>query len=132
MGLRCFDYDAYDAPFRGRSFCQVEEYFCTERNSRVFVATEPIYPEHPESVNFTGNFLGISFPFSISTDEKDVIALLDAAIAENMATAAYKDAMAEHQKRYPHYFLESVVAPEKPVFDWTTYKLGNDQKTLPA
>lgn len=44
----------------------------------------PLYPEHPTAVSFTGNFLGYSFGFNLTTDDRELIARLDAAIAQNI------------------------------------------------
>ncbi len=66
------------------------------------VATKPIHPEHPDAVRFWGNFFEYSFSFELDTDDKELIAFLDARIAENMGTPAYQEAkrkIAERQKR---------------------------------
>jgi hypothetical protein len=66
------------------------------------VATKPIHPDHPHAVRFCGNFFEYSFSFELDTDDKELIAFLDARIAENMATPAYQEALrkiAARQKR---------------------------------
>jgi hypothetical protein len=43
-----------------------------------------VFPDHPKAVSYLGNFVGYSFAFNLYTDDQELIAQLDAAIAENM------------------------------------------------
>ncbi|MDT8992710.1 hypothetical protein RQP54_17695 [Curvibacter sp. APW13] len=90
-------------PFRGACWGHCK-YVPIEgiHHQRRLVATKPIHPDHPEAVRFWGNFFEYSFSFELDTDDKALIAFLDARIAENMATPAYqaaKDKIAQRLKR---------------------------------
>lgn len=116
MGLRCFNYDEFSAPFRSAARCAVRRYYCAVRNCTVYVGTQPIYPEHDNVVIFSGSFLEASYAFRIDTNEPDTIAQLDAAIAKNMEKPLYKEAMAIQRERYPYRFLDGGNVPKKPDF----------------
>lgn len=45
----------------------------------------PIYPDHPDTVRFWGNFFDVSHVFSIDTDDPEVMVALRKAIANNRA-----------------------------------------------
>ena len=59
----------------------------------------PIYPEHPDSVQYCGNFLSYSFGFSLATDEPELIKRLDAAIAANIERQREVEVVAEAARR---------------------------------
>lgn len=70
------------APFRCRAWKSV----CVSGHgrSRVYEEVCPLYPEHPEAVQYLGNFLSYSFGFMVETDCPELIERLDAAIAANL------------------------------------------------
>lgn len=129
MGLRCFDYDEFSAPFRSAARCAVRRYYCPKRNSDVYVGTKPIYPEHENMVSFSGAFLEASYAFRIDTNEPDTIAQLDAAIAQNMDKPSYKEAMAIQRERYAYRFLDGGNVPKKP--DFSGFPNGSETTTQP-
>lgn len=61
--------------------------------------TRPLYPDHPEARNYFGNFCGYSFGWNVVTDDPDLIARLDAAIAANMARPDYLEAVEAERRR---------------------------------
>lgn len=77
-------HSAYKRPYRGLCWghCRVEPMEGT--HLRRYVGTQPIYPDHPEAVRYFGNFVGYSFGFSLDTDDKALIELLDRLIEENL------------------------------------------------
>jgi hypothetical protein len=72
----------------------LEGHHCTR-----YVLTEPIDPEHPMMWSYSGNFLGYSFGFHVTTDDPEVIARLDAAIAANMQRPGFQQAMEAIRER---------------------------------
>lgn len=64
-----------------------------------YILTQPIDPEHPLAQSFSGNFLEYSFGFHVTTDDPEVIARLDAAIAANMQRPGFQAALAEERER---------------------------------
>ncbi len=72
------------APFRGRAWGHCVWQYSEVLRRRVVVATRPIYPEFPDAVRYCGNFIGYSFAFWLDTNDADLIARLDQAIAANL------------------------------------------------
>lgn len=72
-------------PFRGPALRAGGSIYCNARGHTVYLDGAPIYPEAPTAVSYLGNFVGYSFAFNLSTDDRELIAQLDAAIAANMA-----------------------------------------------
>jgi hypothetical protein len=64
-----------------------------------YILTAPIYPDHPFCVHYNGNFAGYSFGFQVATDDPDLIARLDAAIAENIARPDTQEALQHARER---------------------------------
>lgn len=58
---------------------------CAGKVGGVYRYGAPVYPDAPRAVSYSGNFLGYSFGFSLATDDPELIARLDAAIAWNLA-----------------------------------------------
>lgn len=54
-----------------------------ETGRTTFEEVRPMFPEHPEAMSYSGNFLRYSFCFHIVTHDTALIAALDAAIAAN-------------------------------------------------
>jgi hypothetical protein len=79
------------APFRGLAWGHCVQQYDRTLDRRVWVATKPIYPEHPNAVRYCGNFLGYSFGFWLDTDDPELIDKLDRAIADNLRR--YRDRM---------------------------------------
>jgi hypothetical protein len=76
------------APFRHPAVSCAGEVWSSELGGFIYLDGPPIYPDAPEAVCFLGNFVGYSFAFNLVTNDPDLIARLDAAIARNMARAA--------------------------------------------
>lgn len=93
------DHDPLLKPFRGRAWCGVQVIKNPNGPGRRYVATRPIYPESPNAVSYLGNFLEASWHFSFDTDDPELIARLDAAIARNMQAPAYITAERKLLKR---------------------------------
>lgn len=72
------------APFRSRAWGHCVQQYDETLQKRVWVGTRPIHPEHPDAVRYFGNFLEHSFGFWLDTDDPELIARLDGAIAENL------------------------------------------------
>ena len=72
------------APFRGRAWGHCVKQYDEALQKHVWVGTRPIHPEHPNAVRNCGNFLEYSFGFWLDTDDPELIARLDGAIAENL------------------------------------------------
>lgn len=73
------------------------------RYRTLYRGTTPLYPDHPEALSYFGNFHGYSFGFNIETDDPELIARMDAAIAANMATPAYAEAVSMEEKRRAYW-----------------------------
>lgn len=93
------DHDPLIKPFRGRAWCGVQRMQNPNGPGIRYVATRPIYPESPNAVSYLGNFLEMSWVFSFETDDPELIARLDAAIARNMQMPAYIEADRKILKR---------------------------------
>lgn len=78
--------------YRGRAWGSCTGRWNPEKHRTIYTATKPIYPDSPDAVRYTGNFIGYSFGFTLDTDEPELIARLDAAIAQNMARGDYVEA----------------------------------------
>lgn len=63
----------------------------------------PMYPDHPGTHRFFGNFFDYSHVFNIDTDEPELIEALTKAIRANQATAAYADAKAQVEEREAYW-----------------------------
>lgn len=76
-------------PYRGPALrCAGQEWRPVRSDGtpgRVYLNGEPIYPDAPGAVHYMGNFEGYSFGWNLTTDEPELIARLDAAIAANIA-----------------------------------------------
>lgn len=72
------------APFRGRAWGHCIQQYDEKLRKRVFIATKPIHPDHPDAVRYSGNFLEYSFGFWLDTDDPHLIERLDQAIAANL------------------------------------------------
>lgn len=66
-----------------------------ETGEKKLVGGELLFPEHPELLEFFGNFFDYSHGFHIFTDDPLVIAQLLVAIARNMEKPSYQDAVRE-------------------------------------
>ncbi len=55
-----------------------------KRGCTVYHYGKPCHPEAPDAVSYLGNFIGYSFAFNLDTDDPQLIATLDAAIADNL------------------------------------------------
>ncbi len=86
------NHDPRRAPFRGRAWAGVKEVRDPKAGTVRLVATRPIYPDSPDAVSYLGNFFNVSWLFSLSTDDAELIARLDAAIAKNMQLPGYVEA----------------------------------------
>lgn len=75
-------------PYRCPALRCVGSHYDHEQGRTVYVDGPPIHPEAPDAVQFFGNFVGYSFGFSFETDDRELIARLDAAIAANLAKFA--------------------------------------------
>ncbi len=74
-------------PYRGPA-CKAGpvEYLVVDGTlQRVTSDGDPLYPDHPNTVSYLGNFLQHSFGFRLDTDDPALISRLDAAIAHNQA-----------------------------------------------
>ena len=63
----------------------------------------PMYPNHPGTHRFFGNFFDYSHVFNIDTDEPELIEVLTKAIRANQATAAYANAKAQVEEREAYW-----------------------------
>lgn len=72
-------------PYRGPTLRCGGRVFDHDKGHTVYLDGDPIYPDAPTAVTFLGNFAGYSFAFNLTTDDRDLIARLDAAIAANLA-----------------------------------------------
>ena len=86
-------------PFRGRAWCGCDARYDQTLGRVRYYATRPMYPDYPEAVSYTGNFLGYSFCFVFDTNDPELIARLDAAIAANMQRPDYQAAEAAYIAR---------------------------------
>lgn len=86
-------------PFRARAWGYCEKRWSVAKGRYQFHATKPIYPDSPDAVAYCGNFLGHSFGFALDTDEPELIARLDAAIAANMQRPEYLDAVRHFEEK---------------------------------
>lgn len=93
------NHDPLCKPFRGRAWCGVKVMENPNGPGGLYVATRPIHPESPNAVSYLGNFLKVSWYFSFETDDPELIARLDAAIAKNMQMPAYVEADRKILKR---------------------------------
>lgn len=93
---------AWHSPFKCPAWCEARYFNRTvdgcER--RYYMGTKPIYPDHPDAVAYSGNFLGYSFAFSLHTDDEGLIARLDSAIAENMRSPEYQRYIKQRLRRH--------------------------------
>lgn len=64
-----------------------------------YILTAPIDPERPLMWSYSGNFMAYSFGFHVTTDDPEVIARLDAAIAANMQRPEFQQALAHIRER---------------------------------
>lgn len=73
------------APFRCPALRSAGKRYDVAKGHYVYLRSdEPIHPEAPNAVSYCGNFLGYSFGWNVATDDPDLIARLDAAIAANL------------------------------------------------
>lgn len=80
-----FQPDPLRAPFRGPARRHNGSVYNAKLGFPVYNNDgAPVYPEAPEAVSYLGNFVGYSFAFAVATDEPEVIARIDAAIAKNL------------------------------------------------
>lgn len=85
--------DEFRKPFRGRAWGDCIRQKNPDRPEiMMYVGTKPIYPDAPNAVRYSGNFLEVSFGFSVDTDEPALIERLDAAISANMLRPEYQEA----------------------------------------
>lgn len=88
-------------PFRGPAVSCAGTVYVPSLGRNRYLSGPPLYPEHPTAVAFIGNFVGYSFGFYIVTDDRELIARLDKAIAANLA-------------RHGHLVAEQPQAGEAP------------------
>jgi len=67
----------------------------------------PLYPEHPDTVQFFGNFWDYSHVFCVRTDDPELIATLTPLIRANQATQAYQDAKAQEAEHRAYWTRRS-------------------------
>jgi hypothetical protein len=72
-------------PFRCPSLSSGGQVFSAKLGHTLYLDGPPCYPDHPTAVTYTGNFLTHSFAFRLNTDDRELIAKIDAAIATNLA-----------------------------------------------
>lgn len=65
---------------------------CVSIGRGQYANTGPLYPEHPGTYSFGGNFLNVSAVFDIDTNDPVLIAKLTKAIRANQKRADYKAA----------------------------------------
>lgn len=77
------------APYRGPARLFAGKQWRASRSDGtpgyVYLGGAPAYPDAPDAVTYCGNFEAYSFAWSLSTDDPELIARLDAAIADNIA-----------------------------------------------
>lgn len=76
-------------PFRGPALRFGAKVYSDLTNGYRYLDGAPVDEEHPDAVSFMGNFVGYSFGFNLMTDDRELIARLDAAIAANLARHGY-------------------------------------------
>lgn len=79
-----FDPHPQRAPYRGPALTCGWFHYSVERGCTVYHYGKPRHPEAPDAVSYLGNFVGYSFAFNLDTDDPQLIATLDAAIADNL------------------------------------------------
>ena len=72
-------------PYRGPALKCAGRQYDAERGRTIYLDGESIFPEAPTAVSYLGGFARYSFCFNLDTDDRELIAQLDAAIAANMA-----------------------------------------------
>lgn len=70
-------------PYRGPALSSAGARWTAQ--GRLWLDGPPIYPEHPQAVTFTANFVNHNFGIRFTTDDPDLIAKMDDAIAQNLA-----------------------------------------------
>lgn len=83
-GDQAFEPHVLCAPFRAPALGCKGRVFVPSLGCYRYLDGDPIHADHPTAVSYLGNFVGYSFPFSFHTDDQDLIARLDAAIARNI------------------------------------------------
>jgi hypothetical protein len=73
------------APFRGPALRCAGSRFDPALGCTVYLTGAPVFPDAPTAVSYSGNFIGYSYGFGLATDDRELIAQLDAAIARNLA-----------------------------------------------
>lgn len=71
-------------PYRSLNLAYTGKKYDFDREVEIYRSGQPLDPEHPTAIGYLGNFLHYSFAFSLTTDEPELIATLNAAIAANM------------------------------------------------
>lgn len=94
----CFDPHPDRKPFRHPCLTLLRKVYSTELGRNRYISGDPVYPDHPTAVSFVGNFLEYSFGFAIDTDDRELIAKLDAAIAANLERQASREATRPRQR----------------------------------
>lgn len=85
-------------PFRFPNLTLLRKVYSPELGADRYISGPPVYPDHPTSVRFVGNFIGYSFGFTLETDDRELITKLDAAIAENLERQANRDSARPRQR----------------------------------
>jgi hypothetical protein len=75
-------------PFRWPALRSGGSSYSQELGCAVYLDGPPIYPDAPDAVSYCGNFVGYSFGFHLTTDDRALIERLDAAIAKNLQAYA--------------------------------------------
>lgn len=86
-------------PFRHPMFRSAGTCWSSDHDCIVYKSGQPIYAKHPDAVCFLFGFLEISHCLSVTTDDQELIAKLDAAIADAMKRPGYIVALAHHIDR---------------------------------
>jgi hypothetical protein len=85
------DYGNFQVPCRAAGKGEFDADTC----EYAYVDLGPIYANAPSAVRFFGNFIDVYHPFSIDTDDPQLIGVLLNAIRKNQERAEYLDARAE-------------------------------------
>ncbi len=72
-------------PYKGPALRCAGRRYDPATGFNVYLHGAPVYPDAPNAVSYCGNFAGYSFAFNLATDDPELIARLDAAIAWNLA-----------------------------------------------
>lgn len=93
-----FDAHPDRKPFRHPCLSLLRQAYSQALGMNCYISGPPVYPDHPTAVRFVGNFLEYSFGFTLDTDDRELIAKLDAAIASNLERQANRETARPRQR----------------------------------